>query len=429
MSRARTAASAQRRATHGAADASAEASFLLPRRDAIVVFSVFAFTYFFSAMLRAITATLSPTLTREFALNSQELGLLAGGFFLGFAATQIPLGMCLDRYGPRKVMLGFLSIAAVGCVAFSLAASFTQLLVARVLCGVGVAACLMAPLTGFRRWLTPTAQLRSNSWLLMTGSFGMVASTLPVQWLMPLVGWRPLFWALALGIGIAMAVIAWKVPGHQAEPAEPAGPALSYAHVWRHPYLRKVAPIGFFSYGGMIAIQTLWAGPWLVRVGGAPPLEAAAGLFIINVGMLCAFWSWGMVTPWLARRNWTTDRLIAYGLPLSFLALGAIIIAGPAAGAVAWALFCISSTFVALAQPAVGLVFSPQLAGRGLTAYNLVLFSGVFVVQWGIGLLIDGFLALGLTEVASFRGAMTVFLACSVAAYGHFLLAKDNSGQ
>ena len=424
MNGARTAASAQGRVTAGAA-----APALLSRRDAIVVFSVFAFAYFFSAMLRAVTATLSPTLTREFALNAQELGLLAGGFFLGFAATQVPVGMCLDRYGPRKVMLGFLSIAAAGCVAFSLATSFTQLLVARVLCGVGVAACLMAPLTGFRRWLTPTAQLRSNSWLLMTGSFGMVASTLPVQWLLPLAGWRPLFWALALGIGAAMVVIAWKVPRPQAEPAGPAGAALSYAQVWRHPYLRKVAPIGFFSYGGMIAIQTLWAGPWLVRVGGYPPPQAATGLFIINVSMLCAFWSWGMLTPWLMRRGWTTDRLIACGLPSSFLALGAIIIAGPAAGAGAWALFCISSTVVALAQPAVGLVFSPQLAGRGLTAYNLVLFSGVFVVQWGIGLLIDGFMALGLTEVTSFRCAMAVFLACSVIAYGHFLLAKDNSRQ
>jgi MFS family permease len=427
MSSARTVEGAHGRATDGAAGA--VASSLLSRRDAIVVFSVFAFAYFFSAMLRAVTATLSPTLTREFALNAQELGLLAGGFFLGFAATQVPLGMCLDRFGPRKVMLGFLSIAAAGCVAFSLATTFAQLLLARVLCGVGVAACLMAPLTGSRRWLTPTAQLRSNSWMLMTGSFGMVASTLPVQWLLPLAGWRPLFWALALGIGIAMAVIAWKVPRQPAEAAESAEPdaTLSYAHVWRHPYLRKLAPLGFCSYGGMIAIQTLWAGPWMVRVAGYPPLQAATGLFIINLAMLGAFWSWGMFTPWLLRRGWTTDSLIAWGLPSSFVALAAILIAGPAAGAVAWAFFCVSSTVVALAQPAVGMVFSPKLAGRGLTAYNLILFSGVFVVQWGIGLLIDGFMALGLPEVTSFRCALAVFLACSLAAYGHFLLAKDNS--
>ena len=190
-----------------------------------------------------------------------------------------------------------------------------------------------------------------------------------------------------------------------------------------------MTPIGFFSYGGMIAIQTLWAGPWMVRVSGYAPLEAATGLFIINISMLCTFWTWGMLNPWLARKGMTTDRLIARGLPLSFLALATIIIAGPNAGAGAWAVFCITSTFVSLAQPAVGMVFSPASAGRALSAYNLVIFGGVFVMQWGIGLLIDGFQSAGLAEVASFRAAMAVFLVCSVISYGYFLLAKDNSGQ
>jgi len=269
----------------------------LPRRTAIVVFLAFAFAYFFSAWVRAITATLSPTLTQEFALHARDLGLLAGGYFLGFAATQLPLGAWLDQYGPKKVILGFLLIAVAGCLAFSIATSFSWLLAARVLCGVGVSACLMAPLTGFRRWLTPAAQLRANSWMLMTGSFGMVASTLPVQWLMPVTGWRPLFWGLALAIGVAMAVIAWKVPAWEAPVAAPGTPRGGYAEVWRNRYFRRMTPIGFFSYGGMIAMQTLWAGPWMVRVAGYAPLEAAGGLFVINVSMLCTFWSWGMLNP------------------------------------------------------------------------------------------------------------------------------------
>jgi MFS family permease len=401
--------------------------WLLSRRDAIAVFFAFAFAYFFAAMLRAVPATLSPALTRDFNLSAQELGLLAGGFFLGFAATQLPLGKLLDRYGPRKVMLAFLLVAIAGCLAFSVASNFAQLLAARVLCGVGLSACLMAPLTGFRRWLTPTAQLRANSWMLMTGSFGMVGSTLPVQWLVPTVGWRPLFWVVALGIAAAMAAIAWTVPHWQTIRSRVPAAQVSNRELWRHPYLRKVAPIGFFSYGGMIAIQALWAGPWMVRVAGYPPLEAAAGLFAVNLCMLCTFWSWGLVNPWLAKRGLTTDRLIARCLPLSFVVLAAIIALGPRAGALAWAAFCMSSSVVALAQPAVGMAFPPGAAGRALTAYNLVLFTGVFVVQWGIGLAIDGFKALGLAEVSAFRGAMAVFLACSVISYGHFLAAKDNS--
>ena len=402
---------------------------VLSRRTAIVVFLAFAFAYFFSALLRAITATLSPTLTREFALNARDLGLLAGGYFLGFAATQLPLGTWLDRHGPKKVIVSFLLIALAGCLAFSVATSFSGLLAARVLCGVGVSACLMAPLTGFRRWLEPSAQLRANSWMLMTGSFGMVASTLPVQWLMPVFGWRPLFWVLAAAIAVAMGVIAWKVPAWEVTPPTAGAPRASYAEVWKHPYFRRMTPIGFFSYGGMIAMQTLWAGPWLVRVAGYAPLEAAGGLFIINISMLCTFWSWGMVNPWLARKGLTAERLIAAGLPLSFVVLATIIIAGPAAGAGAWALFCITSTFVSLAQPAVGMVFPPAAAGRALSAYNLVIFAGVFVIQWGIGLLVDGFAGAGLGEVASFRAAMAVFLCCSVMSYGYFMLAKDNSPQ
>lgn len=404
---------------------------VLARRQAVVVFLAFAFAYFFSALLRAITATLSPTLTQEFQLQARDLGLLAGGYFLGFAAIQLPLGTWLDRYGPKKVILWFLSIAVLGCAAFGMATSFHGLLAARVLAGMGVSACLMAPLTGYRRWFSAPVQLRANSWMLMTGSFGMLASTLPVQWLMPVVGWRPLFWGLAALLALSMLVIAWRVPAWPAaEPAaEGAARPGSYAEVWRHPYFRQMTPVGFFSYGGMIAIQTLWAGPWMVRVAGYEPLQAAGGLFIINSCMLATFWTWGMLNPTLQRRGIHTDRLIAWGLPLSFVVLAAIIAAGPAAGAWALALFCVSCTFVSLAQPAVGMVFPASLAGRALSAYNLVIFLGVFVVQWGIGLLIDAFRALGLAEVAAFRGAMAAFLAASVVSYAWFLWGHRHNRQ
>ncbi len=401
---------------------------VLSRRTAIVVFLAFAFAYFFSALLRAITATLSPTLTQEFTLNARDLGLLAGGYFLGFAAMQLHLGRWLDRYGPRKVILCFLTVAVLGCLLFSMATGFLGLLAARVLCGAGVGACLMAPLTGYRRWLTAGAQLRANSWMLMIGSTGMLASTLPVQWLMPVFGWRPLFWGLAGCIVLAMGVIVWKVPAWSHAPAVNAAPAAAgYAEVWKHPYFQRMIPIGFFNYGGMVAVQTLWAGPWMVKVAGYTPVEAAGGLFWINLCMLLTFWGWGMVNPWLLRRGFGTNRLIAMGLPLSFAVLACIIAAGSGAGAMAWALFCVTCTFVSLAQPAVGMAFPAALAGRALSAYNLVIFSGVFTVQWGIGLLVDGFAAYGLAEIDAFRAAMAVFLVCSIAAYGWFLLAKSHN--
>jgi MFS family permease len=209
---------------------------LVPRA-AVIVFLSFALAYFFSALVRAITATLSPTLSLELDLNAGDLGLLAGGYFLGFALTQLPLGNWLDRHGPREVILGFLAVAVLGCVAFALATSFSGLLAARVLTGMGVSACLMAPLTGFRRWLTLTTQLRANSWMLMTGSLGMVAATLPVQWLMPYTGWRGLFWMLAglialSMIGIALAVPRWRQAALPS-PHDPVSNSKGYGSIWR----------------------------------------------------------------------------------------------------------------------------------------------------------------------------------------------------
>jgi predicted MFS family arabinose efflux permease len=405
----------------------------LSRRDAVVVFLAFAFAYFISALIRAITATLSPTLTQEFSLNARDLGLLAGGYFLGFAAMQLPLGTWLDRQGPKKVSLYFLSMAALGCIAFSWATSFSGLLAARVLCGVGVSACLMAPLTAYRRWFEPTTLMRANSWMLMTGSLGMVASTLPVQWLVPLVGWRLLFVGLGLMVVAAVVFIAWQVPRWGVvSSAEPQALASGgrYAEVWRHPYFRKMAPIGFFVYGGLVAIQTLWAAPWMMKVAGYSSSQAASGLFWINVAMLIAFWAWGLVSPWLARRGLGADRLIALGLPASFALLAIIIICAKSmndSAAGLFAMYCVSCTFVALAQPAVGMAFSPAQAGRALSAYNLVIFSGVFVVQWGMGLAIDGLKALGLEEVAAFQWSMGLFLMCCMASYFYFLVAKSHN--
>lgn len=393
---------------------------------AVGVFLAFALAYFFSTLIRAITATLSPVLSQEMALSASDLGLLSGGYFFGFALTQLPMGRWLDRYGPRWVILPFLAMAVLGCVAFAMATSFSGLLAARALTGMGVSACLMAPLTGYRRWLRPELQLRANAWMLMTGSLGMVAATLPVQWLLPVLGWRGLFWGLAGLIVLAMATLAWRVPGW----AAPAGgataqaPAPGYAQIARHPFFRQMVGIGFVSYAGMVAIQTLWAGPWLVKVSGASPAEAAQGLFGINLCMLLAFWLWGLGLPHLVRRGWSAERLITWGMPLALAVLALNVALGDRAGWPWWALFCVCSSVGGLAQPAVGMALPPQAAGRALSAYNLVIFAGVFAMQWTIGLAVDGLRVLGWDEVQRLRGAMALFGAVSGLAYLGFLRAQ-----
>ncbi len=140
---------------------------ILPIKKAVLVFFVFACGYFLSCLLRAITATLSPVLTTEFNLLAGDLGLLAGGYFLGFASMQIPLGYLLDKQGPKKIVSSFLLIAIVGTASFAIAQSFAGLLISRILIGVGVSACLMGPLTGYRIWFEDEYQQRANAWMLM----------------------------------------------------------------------------------------------------------------------------------------------------------------------------------------------------------------------------------------------------------------------
>lgn len=387
---------------------------------AIQIFLAFALAYFLSALIRAITATLAPTLSVEFGLGAGDLGLLAGGYFLGFALTQLPLGAWLDRYGPRRVILGFLSVAVAGCIAFAMAPNFAGLLAARVLCGIGVSACLMAPLTAYRLWFAPESQLRANSWMLMTGALGMVASTLPVQWLLPRVGWRPMFAGLALLVLAAICVLAWRLPRSATRVGDASGGG--YRDVGRHAYFRRHLWLCFFSYGGLLAVQTLWAGPWLVQVSGLSPAQAAAGLFGINVCMLLTFLVWGWLNPRLSARGLGADRLIAAGMPVSLVALALIIALGEQVTWWMWAVWCMGSSFMSLAQPAVGMAFAREIAGRALAAYNLVIFSGVFVVQWGIGLAIDTFKSMGWSTVSAFQGAFAVFLVCCIVGYLRFVL-------
>ncbi len=401
---------------------------LLPARVAVWVFLSFAFAYFFSALVRGVTATLAPHFTTELGLNAGDLGLLAGAYFLGFASTQLPLGSALDRFGPRRVLVVFLGAAVLGCVGFAMARNFVGLTLARALIGVGVSACLMAPLTTFRRRFTAVAQMRANSWMLMAGSSGMVASTLPVQWLLPLTGWRGLFWAIAGLIALAMLAIFWAVPPDA--PQRPAGgPPCSagYAKVWSHPTFLRFAPMGFFHYGGLIAVQSLWAGPWLVQVCGGSPALAAQGLFLINVAMLLNFMAWGAVVPRLFARGWSAPRLIACAAPVSLVALALAVLLGTDATAWVWVVFCAGSSVVALSQPAVGQAFPAALAGRALSAYNLVVFLGVFVVQWGIGLVIDLLRANAWGTVSAYRAAFALLAGCCTLAYVWFLSRAERA--
>jgi MFS family permease len=395
---------------------------VLAQSKAITIFIVFALGYFISTLLRAITATISPELVSEFNLTSGELGLLGGGYFLGFASVQIPLGYLLDSKGPRKIVSYFLSLSIVGLILFATAQNLTMLLISRVLIGVGVGACLMGPLTAYRIWFQDETQQRANSWMLMVGAIGMLSSSLPVQFFLPIIGWRAIFLSLALLTLACIILIVIFIPKWQPKSIDNKHLNESkLSTVWKNPLFKSLVPMGFFSYGGLFAIQTLWAGPWMIRVSGYTPEESAQGLFIIYLCMLISFLVWGYFVPKFSKNVNDAIRLLKIGAPLSLCVLMLIIYLGPKAGSIHWALFIVSSIFLSLTQPAVGMAFSLSNAGKALTSFNLLIFIGAFFIQWIIGLIIDAGIAFNLSEIDSFKVAMTFVLITSLLSYLFFL--------
>jgi len=400
---------------------------VLPIKKAVLVFFVFACGYFLSCLLRAITATLSPLLTSEFNLLAGDLGLLAGGYFLGFASMQIPLGYLLDKHGPKKIVSSFLLIAIIGTVAFALAQNFAGLLISRILIGVGVSACLMGPLTGYRIWFADEYQQRGNSWMLMIASTGFVFSTLPVQVLLPIFGWRWIFGGISILIFFVIILTLFFIPSWKKEEDNNDQKNIgSLSDVWKNKFFISTIPLGLFNYGGIMAVQTLWAGPWMIRVAGYDPVESATGLFWINTTMLIAFFVWGYILPKINKLGLDTMKLMKFGLPISYLSLLAIIVSGENAGAMHFIIYIFTSIVLTLAQPAVAMRFSTSLAGKSLTSFNLLIFLGTFIMQWGIGLIIDLSQFLGRGEIQSFQISFFVYLVICIFSYLYFILNNKN---
>ena len=399
---------------------------VLTKSKAIIIFLVFALGYFISTLLRAINATISPELVSEFSLSAGDLGLLSGAYFLGFASVQIPLGYLLDSKGPKKIVSYFLSLTIVGIILFANAKNFQILLLSRLLIGIGVGACLMGPLTAYRVWFQDETQQRSNSWMLMVGAIGMLSSSLPVQYLLPSIGWRGVFINLAILTLICIILIALLIPKWENLNSNQTSEQGRLSDIWSNDFFKSLVPMGFFNYGALFAIQTLWAGPWLTRVSGYSPEESAQGLFLLYSCLLISFLLWGYFIPRFSKNISDAIKLLKWGAPLNLVVLVVIILLGSKAEAIHWAIFGVSSIFLSLTQPAVGMAFPLNNAGKALTSFNLLLFVGAFFLQWAIGLIIDLSMKINISEENSFKIAMLFVLMTSLFSYLFFLFKSKN---
>lgn len=398
------------------------------------VFLCFASAYFLSFAFRSINAVIAPDLQADIGLQNADLGLLSSAYFLSFAALQLPLGIWLDKYGPRRTESALLLFAAAGAAIFASSHSLAGLWLGRMLIGVGVSACLMAPFKAYRQWFAPEQQSRLASWMLVAGTSGALAATVPVSAALPLIGWRGVFWLMSgmiLATAAAIFFLVKKVEANQqaeARPASAPGTGLGYAHIFSDPFFRRMALLGIVNHGSLSAWQTLWAGPWMMTVLGMSKQQTANILFAFNLCLMLSF----LVMSWWAPRHvsqggsrgYSPTRVIATGLAGAVAVQLAMLATSAPWTWTLWLVLAVCVTVTTLTQTGVSLAFPVALAGRANSAFNLTVFVGSFAVQWGVGLLIDMFVSFAASPSAAMRAALAVCVAGQALALLAFVMNR-----
>ena len=388
------------------------------------IFLPFAVGYYFSYFLRNVNAVIAPELTRELGVSAADLGLLTSAYLLAFGAVQLPLGLALDRYGARRVEATLLLIAAAGCALFAAGSSLSELAFARALIGLGVSSCLMASFKAFSQWFGLERQASLNAAIMAAGGLGALTASTPLSWAIPQLGWRSVFVALAVA-GVAAAAGIFSTPDKPGQAhSEPLrsqlaglGAVLASRAFWRY------APQSTLIIGGFLALQGLWAVPWLMNFAGLPREAAAHHLLLMGGGMLAGFLGIAFGVAPLARRGLKPLRLLQGGMGIGLLAT-LLIVLGVAPGEPLWFIFGLVFSVGNLAYALLQAHFSPTLAGRVNTALNLMVFVGAFAIQWGFGAMVDLLQAAGHTMRAAYQMSFGGLLAVQVASWLWFLRGR-----
>lgn len=382
------------------------------------IFLPFALGYYLSYLLRTVNAVISPALTGELGLSAANLGLLTSTYFLAFGLAQIPVGIALDRFGPRRVEGMLLVLTALGAAAFAVAESLGGLGLARALIGLGVSACLMGALKGFAMWYPPERQSSMTGFIMAAGALGALTASAPVEAMLPFVGWRGVFWIIA---GIAAAIAAWiflSLPDEAAHASrDTVGQALrSVGQIYASAgFLRFAGSAAFFT-GGFMALQSLWAVPWLMNVNGLDLAGAASQLLVLNFGMLAGQLTIGLFGTRLAHSGVRPVNLMQAGFAgMLAVELGILLQIGPIA--VLWFLLGALSAVNSQAYLAASAYFPREVFARVSTAVNLMAFMGAFAVQWGLGVTLDLLEGAGRGGASALAIAFAGLIALQAASY------------
>ncbi len=355
----------------------------------LAVFVLFTAAYFMSYFFRSANAVIAPDLAREMGLSAANLGLMTSLFFAAFAAVQLPIGIGLDRWGPRWVTPAFLAIGVVGSLIFAVAPSFTVLAIGRALIGVGMAGVLMGAMKSFSQWF-PAERFATTSGLLVgIGSLGALIAATPLAWINSLLGWRSVF---VMGAGltalVALAIVLWARNTPPGVPW-PGGAAQqgSLRTVFRDARFWRIAPLVFFLSGILQGFQGLWAGPYLFDVYHLSKIEAGNILLLLSIGATIGYTTSG----WLADRFGITRVIL--GVSLLFILSQYGLALHPALPLVngLYVLFGLTGGFNVMLTAQTRQIFPLHITGKAVTAANLFAIGGVFVLQWLMGVIVNLF--------------------------------------
>jgi predicted MFS family arabinose efflux permease len=344
-------------------------------------------------VFRAVNAVLGPTLAQEFGLNATELGFLTGVYFFSFGLFQIPLGLLLDRFGPRRVNGALLVLAAAGGVAFAQAQSFETLVLSRALIGLGVSACLMGTIQAFVLWFPPERTGTMIALAYSMGGLGAITASFPLDAALGYFDWRQIFLGLAAAVLVLSALFAVWVPEHAARgrPAPLAGQLAGLGRILRDGAFWRVALAIGANQCAVVSLFTLWMTAWLRDVAGYDRAAAARALAWVSLALIAGYFFFGRLADVLARRGRSPLPLFVAGVA-GALAMLALLALGVTRGALLlWVAFIFFGTGATLAHSIATRRFPREMAGRVNTALNTFTFIGTFLGQWATGAVLNLF--------------------------------------
>ena len=347
---------------------------------------------FVNQAARGMMAVIGPVLAAQYGLSASELGLLASATFASYCVMQLPVGVLLDLWGPRRVQSLLGLTAAVGFAVFALSDGMVGFVIARLLVGVGICAGLMALLKAHSVWFTRSQVAGvTGIAMLIAGSAGLVVSS-PMAAVLPSLGWRGAFWMLvAIVVGMSGWVWASVREGKRAT-RRPIAVELAVVRAilvdtrfWRLTPMVSLMSIFSFSYQG------LWAGPWLRDVAGQDGTARAATLFIYALGAMIGSFVTGQLASRLQQRGYSAI-LVPWVCTILLLGVQTGLLlepSDPAMVAVLWAVLPVVVASGPAGYSAIAQMFPVEQMGRVSTAINMIVLGGAFVLQTTIGWILD----------------------------------------